>query len=636
VPRDQYIYGFSSTQSKVNVLDYLAWVGSYYAGLEHCRIQEIPHTHLTQRLALRTCRPSDMYESLPVGDVKLPESTGLQTLWRLLSSFIARRKPFLIRPRIDRRLFVWVLAVLLLGIWLTFEWLKVTPESYMNYGIIIDAGSSGSRIYIYSYQYLNGTDRLPHISLAEDPPPSIIRPLPLASMFVANKPNLETNSKKWQLKIEPGISSFADHPQKVGIEHLKPLLDFADTKLPHRKRRKISLHILATAGMRMIDSERQSSILQHACDYVKSNYLYRFDCDNLDVISGEMEGVYGWISVNYLLHRFPTQKFLEISGATNETEESSKTSYGFLDLGGGSTQIALETDAEGRDDIPRELLHEVILRDGLGRPISYHNLYVSTYLGFGANTARRKHIDQMLDLAAQTSSLVEDPCLPRDYNYQGHLIGTGDVSGCIEKLRGYLNKSATCPVPPCSFNGVHQPNIDFGRRRFIGVSEFWYTSNDIYRLGGIYDYTNFKRTTESFCSTPWSLIHHMFMSSRENNMDSKSIVDMSRLESQCFKAAWMMTLLHEGYGFPCNVTSPTGDVFLLKTANELGDKDVSWTLGALLMVSTSNALGRSLLSLIKWDMITLIAIMACFLSLICKHRRDLCDWSAKTRNENSR
>ena len=549
---------------------------------------------------------------------------------------MTRRKPFLIRPHIDRRLFVWVIAVLLVGIWLVFEWLKVTPESYLNYGIIIDAGSSGSRIYIYSYQYLNGTDRLPHISLAEDPPQSRTRPLPLASMFVANRPNSETNSKKWQLKIEPGISSFADHPQMVGIEHLRPLLDFADTKIPYRKRPKVSLHILATAGMRMVDPERQNSILRHACDYVKSNYLYRFDCDNVGVISGEMEGVYGWISVNYLLHRFPTQKFLEISGATHESEESSKTSYGFLDLGGGSTQIALETDIEGRDDIPRELLHEVVLRDGLGQPISYHNLYVSTYLGFGANAARRKHIDQMTKLAAQTSSLVEDPCLPRDYNYQGHLIGTGDVSGCIEKLQGYLNKSATCLVPPCSFNGVHQPKIDFGRRRFIGVSEFWYTSNDIYRLGGIYDYTNFKQTTESFCNTSWPLIQQMFMSSREDKVGNMSGVDMFRLESQCFKAAWMMTLLHEGYGFPFNVTSPTGDMFLLKTANELGDKDVSWTLGALLMVSTSNAFEGSLLTLIKWDMITFIAIMACLLGLIFKQNRDFRNGSAKARNENPR
>lgn len=44
---------------------------------------------------------------------------------------------------------------------------------------------------------------------------------------------------------------------------------------------------------------------------------------------------------------------------------------------------------------------------------------------------------------------------------------------------------------------------------------------------------------------------------------------------QCFKSAWMFEVLHSGFRFPTNYPS-------LKTAQLVYDKEVQWTLGAIL------------------------------------------------------
>ena len=44
---------------------------------------------------------------------------------------------------------------------------------------------------------------------------------------------------------------------------------------------------------------------------------------------------------------------------------------------------------------------------------------------------------------------------------------------------------------------------------------------------------------------------------------------------QCFKAAWMTTVLHQGFKFPQNYSN-------LRSAFYIGDKEVQWTLGAIL------------------------------------------------------
>lgn len=54
------------------------------------------------------------------------------------------------------------------------------------------------------------------------------------------------------------------------------------------------------------------------------------------------------------------------------------------------------------------------------------------------------------------------------------------------------NASIPCEQAPCSMNGVHQPMISFHNSEFYGFSEFWYTMDDVFRIGGIYNFEKFK------------------------------------------------------------------------------------------------------------------------------------------------
>lgn len=70
--------------------------------------------------------------------------------------------------------------------------------------------------------------------------------------------------------------------------------------------------------------------------------------------------------------------------------------------------------------------------------------------------------------------------------------GTGNFQECIEAVRILLNGNKSCTEPPCSFNGVHQPEVNFHFEEFFGFSELWYTSNDVLGLSGKYEEKKFQ------------------------------------------------------------------------------------------------------------------------------------------------
>ena len=96
---------------------------------------------------------------------------------------------------------------------------------------------------------------------------------------------------------------------------------------------------------------------------------------------------------------------------------------------------------------------------------------------------------------------VSDPCLPPgmplttedEDGTKRNFIGSGNYYECKARLEPLLNRSVPCTHAPCSFNGVHQPEIDFIRSHFYGFSEFWYTMEDVYRMGGIYKFKTFEK-----------------------------------------------------------------------------------------------------------------------------------------------
>lgn len=400
-----------------------------------------------------------------------------------------------------------------------------------QYGIVIDAGSSGSRIQIYSWL---------HHELARSIYVSEGKPL---NVMPRIEPGVQEGDE-WQLKVMPGISTFASNPQDVG-PYLEPLLDRALEVIPPDKLASTPIYLLATAGMRLLSSEQQQNILTEICHYLRRNYTFHLqDCSaNIRVITGEEEGIFGWTAVNYLLDGFDSHAKSDRKLALSESHRGQHSStFGFLDLGGASAQIAFEPSPEERLKHDNDLEHvELRLLDG--RTLS-HPVFVTTWLGYGTNQARDRYIQQISADVGSGQGTIPDPCLPKDLLLAADrnimLKGTGDFSTCIQTLSPLLNKEAPCPDEPCLFAGVHAPAIDFAVNHFIGISEYWYSTNEIFQLGGIYDFVEFEKAAVKYCATDWDDI----VASRRDG------VDMSRLQMQCFKAAWLVNILHEGIGIP--------------------------------------------------------------------------------------
>ncbi len=107
--------------------------------------------------------------------------------------------------------------------------------------MVVDAGSSGSRAYLYRWPEHSGD---PHDLLEISPVPDPADP--------EGRPLVK--------KAVPGVSSLADRPGDA-LEYISPLLEFAMLHIPSRKHRETPLYILATAGMRLLEKGKQVIVL---------------------------------------------------------------------------------------------------------------------------------------------------------------------------------------------------------------------------------------------------------------------------------------------------------------------------------------------------------------------------------------
>ncbi|CAF3493822.1 unnamed protein product [Rotaria socialis] len=411
----------------------------------------------------------------------------------------------------------------------------------IHYGVVIDCGSSGSRLYIYIWPEHSGQE----------------------NELLQIKQLLDKQGNPVVKKLEPGLSSMAKTPGNA-TEYLISLLDFAAETVPSDKHRETPLYILATAGLRFLTPNEQKALLEDLFNDIVQNYHFQIEKTHIQVIPGKLEGIYSWIAINYVLGRFQSNTTDSISVTSGQTISISKkrpSTVGILDMGGASAQIAFEVSP----DIPVE--GEEIAEFSLGydenQEIFKYRIYVTTFLGYGANKAFEKYIDRIISIALKSSPsnsthiLIDDAdCLPHGYtaNYTRYnktitIKGEGDFHSCAKHLVTLLNLNTTCKKKPCSLNGIYQPRINYESQDFYGFSEFWYTMEDVLKIGGPYARLAF--------------------------LNASTATDLNRVLLQCFKSAWLYAFLHDGLKFPVNYQR-------LRSASLVNNNDVQWTLGAIL------------------------------------------------------
>ncbi|KAJ2329048.1 Golgi apyrase [Coemansia sp. RSA 2702] len=414
-----------------------------------------------------------------------------------------------------------------------------TTGDSRRFGIVIDAGSSGSRLMVYAWdagEQSGNHTREPSTAAATDAP-------------AWRLPEIQHVGEQ---KTTPGISTF--DAARVGAAHIKPLLDYAYAHIPRAQHAGTPVTLLATAGMRLVSRAQQRAVLGAACAYARRNYGFLVDCAAFRVASGEEEGLFGWIAVNYLMRAFDAPA-------------------GFLDMGGASAQIAF---APGANDTSYadDGLARVTLRGVDGRDRVFP-VFVATFLGHGTNEARRRYVAQLVGAApaANGTAVLDDPCLAPELvlptgDGRAVLRGRGNFAACVASTAPLLNKTA-CALEPCLLGGRHAPRIDFSALRFVGVSEYWYASNDHLRLGGAWDAARFEQRAAAFCAEPWA-------AALATIADARSEAAVARLQMQCFKAAWLVNVLHEGFGLP-------RDAAPFESVERIAGAEVSWALGAQLL-----------------------------------------------------
>jgi len=459
---------------------------------------------------------------------------------------------------------------------------KLSNSQDANYAVLIDAGSSGSRVYLYTW--------LPHSG--------DIRKLLQIKMMTNDLGQILFKT------VTPGLSSFASNPEKA-FDYIYPLIEYAAEQIPTAKHKEVPFYILATAGMRLLSNYSQNAILNNIRSKLAVNSTFLFSDNNIQVISGKEEGIYSWISVNYLLgrfdHSFSTPTLVSIN-LGNEITTRARTA-GMLEMGGASFQVAFEVISKyDMDEIKRskniqdeKAAKSVFSEFNLGctNNDGHHNylLFVSTFLGVGANIANKiywrfllaKRIEKMIFTPLSLQALT-DPCLCKNcalnqtiisldnIAYNITLKGVGDYSNCEALLEEMLDSKIKhlCGVnTSCPFDDLKSTRIFYSGSEFFGFSELWYSMEDVLKIGGRYDYFKLKKAAKEYCSTDYSVL--------KKRLDQKlySNANEERILSECFKVAWISTVLHSGLKMPKTYKN-------YQSAFSINHNLVQWTLGALL------------------------------------------------------
>lgn len=340
--------------------------------------------------------------------------------------------------------------------------LSISAALASNDIAIVDAGSSGSRFYLYEYQA--GTS-MPSLKLV------------------------------YSKKINPGISSLSTDPKAIN-QYLSGLIPYE--KLSHQAQ-YADFYLYATAGMRLVSAEKSQHIYAAINNYLKKNT--HFQVRSIKTITGECEGVYDWIAANYSAKGI-----------------ASGTTYGVLDMGGASTQIAYEDSTN-----PEAMT--IRLGDKSFKIVS------KSYLGLGGDQARNQYLN-------------DAHCFPVGYPLPNGKEGAGEAALCAADTNALIN----------SVHHADQENKSVPEKmHFIAISGYYYTSRAL-GIRNVFTVDELSNNAKHFCQTGWKDLV------KQRSADPY-------LYGYCFNANYMSVLLTNGFN-------------LSRSASYKIENNIDWTLGA--------------------------------------------------------
>ncbi|GBF96111.1 hypothetical protein Rsub_08987 [Raphidocelis subcapitata] len=193
--------------------------------------------------------------------------------------------------------------------------------------LVLDSGSSGTRIYAFTWRAPLSPDGLP--ALAAIPP----------AAAAARVPRRLARGAYDRVETQPGLAAYAGGAAGLEERALAPLLDWARAVVPRREWAATPLLLLATGGLRRLPAGAREAVLARARAVLAASG-FDFRPPWARVISGTEEAVYGWVALNYergSLGATPARGGSGVDGGVR--------SSGALDLGGSSLEVAFELPA---------------------------------------------------------------------------------------------------------------------------------------------------------------------------------------------------------------------------------------------------------------------------------------------------
>jgi len=188
------------------------------------------------------------------------------------------------------------ILILITFVFIIYSSLSLSPllrflDPY-SYVLVFDAGSTGTRIHVYKFRASTDNDNGDTFVLKDE-------------IFKERK---------------PGLSSFADNIEGAQAQ-IDELLQIADKEVSRFKHRSTPLVLRATAGLRLINENKQKLLLEGVSKSFGKYGFYRPKLD-IAIMNETEEGIDAWLTLVYL-----------------KGEQFYGSRIAALDLGGGSTQI---------------------------------------------------------------------------------------------------------------------------------------------------------------------------------------------------------------------------------------------------------------------------------------------------------
>ncbi|XP_022906356.2 ectonucleoside triphosphate diphosphohydrolase 5 isoform X1 [Onthophagus taurus] len=360
------------------------------------------------------------------------------------------------------------------------------------HAVVIDAGSTGSRVLAFTFHKAYLDD---HLILDKE-------------LFEFTK---------------PGLSFFADKPEE-GAASIASLIEKAKKEIPQQYWSSTPLILKATAGLRLLPEDKADGLLNAVRKLFKETPFITND-ESVAIMDGVDEGIFSWFTVNFLLDKF----------------YDPKTTVAALDLGGGSTQVTFYPAT------PSSLAAKEYIHDAL-TPAGTLPVYTHSYLGLGLMAAR-KHI---ITLNQPEKTEVTSSCINHVVkNKKFHFAGKDYfVSGPDEKYQKVHMKGdetfVDLDVPVINYkecsgdiikyvSSIAKPLAELPALNIFAFSYYFDRASEVglidEAVGGRIKLNEFEKAAQNACNT--ANVEQPFM---------------------CLDLTFIWALLHKGFGLGPDTT----------------------------------------------------------------------------------